>query len=111
MHLKKTILATVMMVTFAAATALAGSQPGTTDTVFNRKFFEKIKPMMPYEQLVTMIGTAGAKVTVNKPASPANTVYHWDGGRKSALDIKVDTGKVVEATVTSPKNKKFTLGK
>lgn len=86
-------------------------QPGTADMVFNRRFSQILKPMMPYDQLVKSIGTEGAKVGEDKRSSPPTVIYHWNGERKSALDARVAAGKVVDATVTSPKNKKFSLGK
>ena len=94
-----------------STSALIAGQAGTTDTVFNRKLFEKIKPLMPYEQLVKIIGTEGSKTGGDKRSTVPTGLYHWDGGRKSTLDIKVDAGKVVDATVISPKQKKFSLGK
>jgi hypothetical protein len=67
--------------------------------------------MMPFDQLVKMVGTEGVKVGEDKHSSPPSVSYHWNGERKSALDVKVAAGKIVDATVTSPKNKKFFLGK
>ena len=91
-------------------TAFAG-QPGTTGTIFNRRFIQKVKPMMPYDQLVKIAGAEGAKVGEEKRSPAPKVAYHWDGGRKSVLDVNVVAGKVVDATVTSPKNKKFSLEK
>jgi hypothetical protein len=111
MFTKKTVRALLIIFFCLSASVLFAGQAGTTDTVFNRKLLEKIKPMMTYEQLVKIIGTEGKKVGGDTHSSPPKGMYHWDGGRKSALDIKVDAGKVIDATVISPKNKKFTLGK
>jgi hypothetical protein len=108
---KITILAMLVMLASEATPALSAGQPGTTDTVFNKRFIHTLKPMMPYDQLVRMLGTAGTKVGEDKKSSPPKTMYHWNGKRKSALDIKVAAGKVVEAIVTAPKKQRFALGK
>jgi hypothetical protein len=108
---KTTMLAVVMMVFCVASQALFAGQAGTTDTVFNRRFIQKMKPLMPYDQLVKIIGTEGIKTGEDKSSPTPKVTYHWNGGRKSVLDIKIVAGKVVDAAVISPKNKKFSLGK
>jgi len=95
----------------AASEVISAGQPGTADTVFNRRFMEKLKPMMPFDQLVKMVGTEGTKSQEDKRSSPSTVSYHWNGKRKSTLDIVVAAGKVIDATVISPKNKKFSIGK
>ncbi len=108
---KITIFALLAMFSCVSMVAISAGQPGTTDTVFNRKFVQKLKPMMPYDQLVKIIGIEGAKVGEDKRSSPPKALYHWSGDRKSALDIKVVAGKVVDVTVTTPKKQKLSLGK
>jgi len=108
---KITVLALWLILSCVTAEAISAGQPGTADLVFNRRFFQKMKPMMPYDHLVRIIGTEGAKTGEDKRSSPPMVIYHWNGERKSALDIKVAAGKVVDATLISPKNKKFSLGK
>ena len=108
---KMTLFAVMAMLIFVASQVTAGAQPGKTDTVFNRRFIQKIKPMMSYEQLAKIIGTAGIKAGENKRTSPPVVSYHWDGDRGSALDVKTTAGKVVEAIMLSPKKRKYYLGK
>ncbi|MDD2852792.1 MAG: hypothetical protein PHY09_12955 [Desulfuromonadaceae bacterium] len=111
MNMKITVLAlSVITLCLFSGMTYAG-QPGTADMVFNRRFSEKLTPMMSYDQLVKSIGTEGAKVGEDKRSSPPALLYHWNGERKSALDARVAAGKVVEATVTSPKNKKFSINR
>ncbi len=111
--MRKTTIILALLVLFSgiAPSAFAAGQPGTTDTVFNRKFMYTLKPMMPYEQLVKILGSEGAKVGEDKKSSPPKTMYRWNGDRKSALDVTVAGGKVVEAVVTAPKKHRFSLGK
>ena len=66
---------------------------------------------MPLDQLVKMVGSEGTKSGEDKRSSPPTASYHWNGGRKSTLDVKVTAGKVVDATVISPKNKKLSFEK
>jgi len=108
---KITALALLMVFACVSSQALFAGQAGTADLAFNRRFIQKLKPMMPYEQLVKIIGSEGSKSGEDKQSKTPKVHYHWDGARKSALDVKVDAGKVVDATVTSPKSKKFPLGK
>jgi hypothetical protein len=110
--IKKTaVFALLAIISCLTSEAIYAGQPGTADAVFNRRFIQKIKPMMPYDQLVKIIGSEGAKAGEDRRSSPPAVIYHWNGDRKSALDIKVAAGKVVDATVTSPKNKKISLEK
>jgi len=106
-----TVLALWMILSCVLSAAVSAGQPGTADKVFNRRFIEKVKPMMPYDHLVKIVGSEGMKVGEDNRFSPPAVSYHWNGERKSALDVKVAAGKVVDATVTSPKNKKISLGK
>ena len=108
---KMTLFAVMAMLIFVALQVTAGVQPGKTDTVFNKRFIQKIKPMMSYEQLVKIIGTAGIKTGENKSTSTPVASYHWNGGRESALDVKTKAGKVVEATVLSPNKRKLSMDK
>ncbi|MEI6205726.1 MAG: hypothetical protein WCP20_02975 [Desulfuromonadales bacterium] len=110
--IKKIVGCTLLMVFICVSSQeLFAGQAGTTDTVFNRRFIQKIKPMMPYDQLVKIIGAEGLKTGEDKLSPTTKVLYHWDGARKSTLDIKVDSGKIIDATVISPKSKKFYLGK
>ncbi|UFS70966.1 hypothetical protein LPW11_01980 [Geomonas sp. RF6] len=88
-------------IAISSQAVFAGGEAGSTATVFNRRFLAKIQPMMPYLQLSAMIGTPGAKV--------ADQRYRWNGGRNSHLEVTLAAGKIVDATVTSPKNEKISL--
>ncbi len=105
------MLALMVMFSCLSTPVISAGQPGKTDTVFNKKFIHKLKPMMPFDQLVNIVGTEGEKIGEDKHSSPPVMRYHWNGGRKSTLDIKVAAGKVVDVTVTAPKQQKFSLGK
>ena len=78
---------------------------------YSRSGVLTLKPMMPYDQLLKIIGTQGMKVGEDRHSTPPVISYHWNGGRKSALDIKVAAGKIVDVIVISPKKQKYSLGK
>ena len=109
----KKMMMLVLLVVFSclAIPAMSAGLPGTTDTVFNRRFIYKLKPMMPYDQMVKVIGIQGKKVGEDRRSPAPKTIYHWNGARRSTLDIKVAAGRVVEVTVTSPKRQRYSLGK
>jgi hypothetical protein len=90
--------------------AACNKQPEKTETVFNKRFISKISPMMPYEQLVKIIGTPGVVVKDAGSASPQTIHYHWNGGRNSALDARVAAGKLVDATILAPNGNTYQIG-
>jgi hypothetical protein len=110
--IRKMAIPAVMMVLFVVSSqVMSAAQPGTTSTVFNKKFIYKIKPMMPYDQLVKIIGAPGVKVGEDKSSSIPAVRYHWNGGRGSVLNVTTAAGKLVDATMTSPNQHKFSIGK
>jgi hypothetical protein len=105
--LLKTVLPAALLLTTSSLPA--APQPGKAETTFNKKFILRIKPMMPHDQLVKMIGVAG-RITGESRSSKVPVVsYHWDGDRKTTLNVKSAAGKVIEAVVVSPRQKRITL--
>ena len=107
MNRKMAILGLSMVLSLLLSTSISAGQSGTTDIVFNKRFLYRIKPMMAYEQLARDIGTPGRKTGEEKSSSPPIVSFRWDGGRKSSLEIRTVGGKVVEATVVSPRQHKL----
>lgn len=107
MNRKMAILAFLVVLSLLLSTSILAGQPGTTDIVFNKRFLYRIKPMMAYERLAGDIGTPGRKMGEEKSSSPPIVSFRWDGGRKSALEIRTMGGKVIEATVVSPRQRKL----
>jgi hypothetical protein len=108
---RMTVLLILLLLSSLASRATAAGQPGATDTVFNKKFIHKLKPMMPYEQLTSIVGAQGRKVAEDKSSATPTAIYHWDGERSSSLEARVAAGKVVVVRLVSPKGKKFSQGK
>jgi hypothetical protein len=106
---KIAFLAFLLMFSLLSSAAISAGQPGTTEMVFNKRFFYRIKPMMPYEQLVKDIGTPGRKTGEEKSSSQPIVSYRWDGGRKSSLEVKTIGGNVIGATMVSPRQHKLIM--
>jgi hypothetical protein len=106
-----TLAVMIVLSSIVSSQVVSGSEPGKTTTVFNRKFIYRLKPMMPYEQLVKIIGSPGTKVEEHRSSSASVVRYHWDGGRRSVLNVTTVAGKLADATMTSPNQRKFSLGK
>ncbi|NVN89460.1 MAG: hypothetical protein HXX11_02555 [Desulfuromonadales bacterium] len=90
---------------------VTAAQPGVTTTVFNKRFIHALQPMMMYNQLVKQIGTAGVIVKERKGATSQLVHYHWDGGKRSALDATVVAGKVTEARMLAPNGNTYLFDK
>ena len=109
---KRIKLFTVMAaLCFISSQTTFAAQPGKTETVFNKRFIRNLKPMMPYEKLVTLIGTPGAAVRDRKDKSPGTVRYHWDGGKSSALNARFAAGKMLGATMLAPNGNSYSIGK
>lgn len=108
---KLALLAVTLLIAGFAANAFSAMQPGKTDTVFNRRFIPKIKPMMPYDQIVGMVGNQGAKTREEKSGAATITSYRWNGGKKSVLNIRVSGGRLIDATILAPNGHTYYMGK
>jgi len=77
------------------------TKSGQADRIFNRAFLESIKNVLLYEQIVKMVGVPGVKVGVSSIKIPGDK-YHWNGRENSSLNIRVSSGKIVDANVKTP---------
>ena len=80
------------------------------ETVFNKRFINKVETNMSYDELVKRIGKPGVEVKDGGKTSPGIIHYHWDGERNSALDAMVEAGKVVDATLLAPNGDTYRIG-
>lgn len=110
--IRKLVLLTVaLLIVGFSANAFSAAQPGMTSTVFNRRFIPKIKPMMPYDQIVRMVGSQGAKTGEGKQTTAPIISYRWNGGKKSVLNVRVSSGRLVDATMLAPNGHTYYIGK
>jgi hypothetical protein len=101
----------VSSLAFVSPAPTPAAQTGKTDTVFNRRFLPKVKPLMPYEHLVRIIGTQGELVGSRNVKSETFVVYSWNGRKKSSLRVMVSNGKLIEATMLAPNGHTYTIGR
>jgi hypothetical protein len=104
-------LLVVVSLAFVSTAAMPAAQPGKTDTVFNRRFLPKVKPMMAYEHLVRIIGTPGEVVENKKGKTETVVAYRWNGRKKSSLRVIVSNGKIIEATMLAPNGHTYSIGR
>ncbi len=104
-------LLVVLSLAFLSTAPTPAAQPGKTDTVFNRRFLPKVKPMMAYEHLVRIIGTQGELVGNRNAKSETVVAYSWNGRKKSSLRVLLSNGKLIEATMIAPNGHTYIIGR
>lgn len=77
------------------------TKSGQADRIFNRAFLELIKNVQLYEQIVKIVGVRGVKVGNNTLKIPGEK-YHWKGRENSSFNIRVNSGKIIDANVVAP---------
>jgi hypothetical protein len=101
----------VAIIPFFCTQTSCAAEPGTTDTVFNKRLMPKIKPMMTYGQVITLAGAPGVKIGESAKTKPATVQYRWNGGKKSVLTARFAYNRLVEAIILVPNGRTFTIGK
>lgn len=76
-------------------------KPGQADKIFDKAFLQSIRNVLLYEQIVKIVGVPGVKVGVSSIKIPGDK-YHWNGRENSSLNIRVSSGKIVDANVKTP---------
>jgi hypothetical protein len=111
MNRRITIASILLVLALAATQILWAAQPGKTGTVFNRRFIARVKPGMPYGQIVKMTGTPGLQVADKKAASAGFVRYQWSGGKDSVFHAGFAAGKMVDATILAPNGHTYSIRK
>jgi hypothetical protein len=106
--MKKTAAVILLLILFLSVTVVSAGQPGSTATVFNKRFLSAIKPMMSFEELKKTIGAPGQKVSEDKGGT---VLYRWNGGKGSMLTVRVAAGKVLDASMLAPNGNTYVIGK
>ncbi|MDD2320850.1 MAG: hypothetical protein PHO83_12460 [Geobacteraceae bacterium] len=109
--IKFLLLLIVASTSFISAQTSFAVEPGTTDTVFNKRLIAKIKPMLTYGQVVALAGAPGVKIGQSAKTKPATVQYRWNGGKRSVLTARFSNNQLVEAIVLVPNGRTFALGK
>jgi hypothetical protein len=90
--------------------AIGNAASGQADKVFDRAFLQSIKDVMSYEKIVKIVGVQGAKVGSDTLKIPGDK-YHWSGRENSSFNIRVHSGKVIDANVVTPEGRIISLDK
>lgn len=75
--------------------------PGQADKVFDKSFLHSVKNVQLYEQIVNIVGVKGVKVGDSSLKIPGEK-YHWNGRENSSFNIRVRSGKILDANVVTP---------
>lgn len=81
---------------------------GQADKIFDKAFLQSIKNVLLYEQIVKIVGVQGVKVGDSSLKIPGEK-YHWNGRENSSFNLRVSSGKVVDANVVTPDGRILSL--
>ncbi len=90
--------------------AIGNATSGQADKIFDRAFLLSIKDVMSYEKIVKIVGVPGVKVGGDTLKIPGDK-YHWSGRENSSFNIRVHSGKVLDANVVTPEGRIISLDK
>ena len=90
--------------------AVGNAASGQADKVFDKEFLQSAKDVLSYEQIVRMVGVKGVKVGSDSLKIPGEK-YHWGGRKNSSFNIRVISGKVIDANVVTPDGRIISLDK
>lgn len=90
--------------------AVSSAASGQADKVFDKEFLQSVKDVLSYEQIVRIVGVQGVNVGSDSLKIPGDK-YHWDGREKSSFNIRVISGKVIDANVVTPDGRIISLDK
>ncbi|MHB8123510.1 MAG: hypothetical protein ACYDG4_15305 [Desulfuromonadaceae bacterium] len=82
--------------------------PGQADKIFDKSFLQSISNVLLYEQIVKIVGVKGVKVGISSIKIPGEK-YHWNGLGNSSFNIRVSSGKVIDANVITPEGRIVSL--
>ncbi len=76
--------------------------------VFDKAFLQSIKNVMLYERIVKIVGVLPVKVAEASLKIPGEK-YHWNGRENTSFNIRVISGKVIDANVVTPDGRIISL--
>lgn len=89
--------------------AVGNAASGQADKVFDKEFLLSVKDVLSYEQIVRIVGVQGVKVGSDSLKIPGDK-YHWDGRKNSFFNIRVNSGKLIDANVITTEGRIIELG-
>lgn len=94
------MLAGLLLAAIIASAAADKIQSRQAGMAFDKAFLQSIKAVMTYEQIVKIVGVPPVKVAEASLKIPGEK-YHWDGKENTSFNIRVISGKVVDANVVA----------
>ena len=85
------------------------SRAGYADIAFDRAFLQSIKNTMLFERIVKLVGVSPVKVGEASLKVPGEK-YHWNGREGSAFNIRVSSGKIIDANIVTTEGRIIELG-
>ena len=95
------ILAYLFLTVASASAASDKIQSGQAGMTFDKAFLQSIKSVILYERIVRIVGVPPVKVGEASIKIPGEK-YHWNGRENTSFNIRVISGKVVDANVVTP---------
>lgn len=102
---KAIVFVCAVVVAYVAVPAFAAGQ---ADKIFDKAFLQSIRNVQRYEQIVKIVGVPGAKVGNGSIKIPGGK-YHWSGRGNSSFNIRVVSGKLIDADVVTPDGRFLSL--
>ncbi len=95
------ILACLFLTVVSAYAVTDKIQPGQAGMTFDKSFLQSIKTVKLYGRIVEIVGVPPVKVAEASLKIPGEK-YHWSGKEHSSFNIRVISGKVIDANVVTP---------
>lgn len=102
------VLAYLFLIVVSVSGAMDKTQPGQASMVFDKAFLQSIKTVKFYERIVEIVGVPPVKAAEPSLKIPGEK-YHWSGKEHSSFNIRVISGKVIDANVVTPDGRIVTL--
>lgn len=104
--------ATIVVYMFlSAVSTFAGvdkTQSGQADMVFDKVFLQSIRNVRQYERIVKIVGVPPVKIGAASVKIPGEK-YHWNGRVNTSFNIRVFSGKIIDANVVAPDGRFISL--
>jgi hypothetical protein len=95
------ILAYLFLSVASASAASDKIQSGQAGMTFDTAFLQSIKAVRFYERIVKIVGVPPVKVGEASVKVPGEK-YHWNGRENTSFNIRVVSGKIIDANVVTP---------
>ncbi len=95
------VLACLFLIVVSVSAATDKVKPGQAGMTFDKAFLQSIKTVKLYGRIVEIVGVPPVKVAEASLKIPGEK-FHWSGKEHSSFNIRVISGKVIDANVVTP---------